>query len=420
MAGFDGSGGWSWSYTWANEAALGNPISATKMDAQFADAAAGFQNCLTRDGQGKPSANIDWNAKKITNLANGTASGDAINLGQLTGQTTGNAFRRNLLINGGFDVWQAGAGGSASIAGTASRVRTADCWWAVRAASATGYTVSQQTGTVNRYALKWQRDNANASTAIMYLAQSLETANVEWMKRGTPPTCYLSFYAKSGANYSGGNLTVDVVRGTGSDQNVLDTYTGATTLATLSQAITSTLTRYSVAVPIDTSTNELGVRFSWTPSGVAGADDSVTLENVQLEVASAATAFEYLPFADTLARCQRYYFKTFPYDIAPAQNTGSTLGALLMSALRAGAVAQGVFTFGLPVEMHISIGSGSGGYSPFSADNGIYNVTRSQSGAAWTGTAWGTRLQITITAGTAGTQISDTLALHYVLASGTF
>lgn len=194
----------------------------------------------------------------------------------------------------------------------------------MRATAATGYTVSQQTGTVNRYALKWQRDSANASTAIMYLAQSLETANVVRLKRGTPPTCYLSFYAKSGANYSGGNLTVDIVRGTGSDENVLDTYTGATTLATLAQAITGTLTRYSVSVPIDTSTNELGVRFSWTPSGVAGADDSVTLENVQLEVASAATDFEYLSFDETLAQCMRYYEKTFAYGTAPAQNVGLT------------------------------------------------------------------------------------------------
>jgi len=410
MAGFDGSGGWSWSYTWTNEAALGNPISATKMDAQFADAAAGFQNCLTRDGQGKPSANIDWNAKKITNLANGTASGDAINLGQLTGQTTGNAFRRNLLINGGFDVWQAGAGGSASIAGTAARVRTADCWWAVRATAATGYTVSQQTGTVNRYALKWQRDNANASTAVMYLAQSLETANVVRLKRGTPPTCYLSFYAKSGANYSGGNLTVDVVRGTGSDENVLDTYTGATTLATLAQAITGTLTRYSVAVPIDTSTNELGVRFLWTPSGVAGADDSVTLENVQLEVASAATDFEYLPFDDTLRRCMRYYQKSFPYGTAPAQNAGVT------NAFRGYANATGAWSLITPACRRIGGAWTGTTYNPSVANT---QVRYTSAAADMSGTALTviTDNSATLTATPAG--IGD-WAVHWTISDNNF
>lgn len=339
MAGWDGSGNWSWSYSWVNEEALGQYIDATKFDAQFADAKAGFENCLTRDGQGKPSANIDWNAKKITNLANGTASGDAINLSQLTGISSGNAFRRNMLVNGGFDVWQAGAGGSASIAGTAARVRTADCWWAIRAGT-TGYTVSQQTGTANRYALKWQRDAANASTEAMYLAQSLETADVVWLKRGTPPTLTVSFYAKTGANYSGGDLTTALIRGTGSDENVLDTYTGATTLGSLVQTLTGTLTRYSFSAAADTSTNELGVRFSWTPTGSAGADDSITIENVQVEVASAATDFEHLPFSDTLRMCQRYYEKQgFPYTTAPAQNVAN--GGVYLPAIGTGATAVG-------------------------------------------------------------------------------
>lgn len=419
MAGFDGSGGWSWTYTWTNEAALGNPISATKMDAQFADAASGFQNCLTRDGQGKPSANIDWNAKKITNLANGTASTDAINLGQLTGQTTGNAFRRNLLINGGFDVWQAGAGGSASVAGTAARVRTADCWWAVRATSATGYTVSQQTGTVNRYALKWQRDNANASTAVMYLAQSLETANVVRLKRGTPPTCYLSFYAKSGANYSGGNLTVDVVRGTGTDQNVLDTYTGATTLATLAQAITSTLTRYSVAVPIDTSTNELGVRFSWTPSGVAGADDSVTLENVQLEVASAATDFEYLPFDDTLRRCMRYYQKSFAYNLAPASNLGFSSDTFALMAGKAGASAN-AFCIPLPVVMK-GANTTTTSYNPYAAGSEARDVTAAATCSAMSinSTTPSRTLYGTFT-GNAATAVGNIIQFEYTISEANF
>ena len=420
MAGFDGSGGWSWSYTWANEAALGNPISATKMDAQFADAAAGFQNCLTRDGQGRPSANIDWNAKKITNLANGTASGDAINLGQLTGQTTGNAFRKNLLINGGFDVWQAGAGGSADIFADASgaRTRTADCWWGWRGGGAVhGWHCSQQTGAVNRYAMKWQRTAGLANLQAMYLAQSLETANVVRLKRGTPPTCYLSFYAKSGANYSGGNLTVDVVRGTGSDENVLDTYTGATTLATLAQAITSTLTRYSVAVPIDTSTNELGVRFSWTPSGVAGADDSVTLENVQLEVASAATDFEYLPFDDTLRRCMRYYEKQgFPYATAPAQNAG--IGGVYLPVIGAGAVAVGRFPVACVFKRTLSLTATT--YNPAAANAQVRNDSDAADCSGTTiGMGCPTSYYITFT-GNAGMSAGDSLFVNVTLADPNF
>jgi hypothetical protein len=38
---------------------------------------------LKRDGANSPSANISWNSKKITSLADGTSATDAVNLGQL-------------------------------------------------------------------------------------------------------------------------------------------------------------------------------------------------------------------------------------------------------------------------------------------------------------------------------------------------
>lgn len=366
---YDGSGNFTFPTTFVG----GTVISSSAMNNMFDQARQGFNLCVTRDGQGVPTANLPMGGFKLTGLANGSASTDSAAYGQIAGLTTGNAFRKNLLINGGFDVWQSGAGGSASIAGTASRIRTADCWWAVRASSATGYTVSQQTGEVNRYACKWQRDNTNASTAVMYLAQSLETANVVRLKRGTPPTLHLSFSAKKGANYSGGNLTIDVVRGTGTDQNVLDGYTGATTLATLAQALTATITRYSVSVPCDASTNELGVRFSWTPSGVAGADDSVTIENVQLEQANAATDFEYLPFDETLRQCMRYYQKSFPYVTAPASNLGFNSDTFAMMAGKAG-VNTNVFCISLPVVMK-GANTTSTSYNPYAAGAEARDVT---------------------------------------------
>lgn len=40
-------------------------------------------NAIYRDGSQPPTANIPWNSKKITGLADGTAAGDAVNKGQL-------------------------------------------------------------------------------------------------------------------------------------------------------------------------------------------------------------------------------------------------------------------------------------------------------------------------------------------------
>lgn len=415
---WNGSGVFVRAYNWVADKAASIYIVASRMDGEFDNYKAGLENCLTRDGQNSPSTNISWNSKKITSLANGTAATDAANYGQVTGVTTGNAFRKNLLTNGAFDVWQAWAGGNSIAIGTAARIRTADCWWAVRAGAATGYTCTQDSGGSSFYSMRWERDSGNASTAVMYLAQQTENLDTFWLRRG-PSTLYLSFKAKKGAGYTGGNLTADVIRGSFQDENVLDGFTGATTLATLSQTLSTTLTRYTLSVPCDASTSQVGVRFSWTPTGVAGSGDYVTLEEVQLEVASAATDFERLPFADTLARCQRYYQKTFPYATEPLQGSGNSAGAIVVSALKSGTAAQGSWTFPHPVTMLVT-GLTATGYSTFAAGTGFYNETRSQSGATWTGVATDRAFTFQITAGTSSTQIADALSLHVTFQNATF
>ena len=75
---FDGSGVYSLTYTWATEAAS-PPIDIAKLDTEFAGIAAGLSLAILRNGNGKPTANIDWNAQKITNLGNATADADALN-----------------------------------------------------------------------------------------------------------------------------------------------------------------------------------------------------------------------------------------------------------------------------------------------------------------------------------------------------
>lgn len=82
MSGFNGSGVFSFTYLWANDAANGIPITASRMDTEFADATGGFNLCVTRDGQGSPSADIPWNSHKITGLAVATTAGDALSYGQ--------------------------------------------------------------------------------------------------------------------------------------------------------------------------------------------------------------------------------------------------------------------------------------------------------------------------------------------------
>lgn len=55
--------------------------------------------------------------------------------------------------------------------------------------------------------------------------------------------------------------------------------------------------------------------------------DMLDISLVQLEAGSVATTYENRSFQDELRDCQRYFRKSFPYATAPAQNTGSLLGA---------------------------------------------------------------------------------------------
>lgn len=77
------TGVYSGSTAWAQTESGGRGIRSDDHDAHDQDIADGITACLKKDGGNSPSANIDWGGFKITNLANGTSSGDAVNKGQL-------------------------------------------------------------------------------------------------------------------------------------------------------------------------------------------------------------------------------------------------------------------------------------------------------------------------------------------------
>lgn len=74
---FDGSG--VFNFSGANfPYVTGQIVDATKQTANANDIANGLTNCLTKDGQTTPTANIPMGGKKITGLAVATADGDAL------------------------------------------------------------------------------------------------------------------------------------------------------------------------------------------------------------------------------------------------------------------------------------------------------------------------------------------------------
>lgn len=82
---FNGSGTFSRLYSWTVDAANNVAISSSRTDAELNGMASGLSNCVTRDGQSPPSADLPMGGKKLVNLGNATVSTDALNMA--TGDT---------------------------------------------------------------------------------------------------------------------------------------------------------------------------------------------------------------------------------------------------------------------------------------------------------------------------------------------
>lgn len=57
-------------------------LSGSRMDTDLNTIVAGLENCMTLDGQTTPTANIPMGGNKLTGLAEGVASGEAVHFGQ--------------------------------------------------------------------------------------------------------------------------------------------------------------------------------------------------------------------------------------------------------------------------------------------------------------------------------------------------
>lgn len=350
MSGFNGFGVFSFTYDWTDDKAAGVPITASRMDTQFADATSGFNNCLTRDGQGKPSANIDWNTKKITNAGNPTSGQDLATL-----KTVQRQLRRNFLVNGDFRIWQrvGYTGTLATVASTAAGQYTCDRWFTRRnAAGSIAYSIIQDntlsSSTPCPNAIQIKRTAADANLEPITLCQAIDAKEVldaqqYLLNDDSGNSGYLQFSTSLyiGANFSGANMKLELKYSNTANANAL-TGAGWTSLATttiltadLGVAIYRRHVVNVAAVSVPSSALSLGVFIYYTPTGVAGADDSFHASGALLEVtetpwdgtAANNGCYQTYPierFDDNVRRCERYYQKSFPIDTAPAEGVTAT------------------------------------------------------------------------------------------------
>ena len=225
---------------------------------------------------------------------------------------------RNLLDGGDFSVnpWQRNIAGLASAGVIAAAIAAtptyfADRWFAAGGASSSILMSQIADSSVPGFAIdcKVQRSSANTNTAPIYFGQVVETADV-YRTQGQIVT--FSFWAKAGANFSaaGSLLGVQVVTGTGTNQTAAQllsaSWTGQTNALNTSQALTTSMARYSFQAVIPAGATQVAVLLNFTPVGTAGADDSFTVNGLQLEVGASVGPFEHRDIQVELEICQRY------------------------------------------------------------------------------------------------------------------
>ena len=214
--------------------------------------------------------------------------------------------RKNLVINGQFDIWQRGTDSGSN---TTDGVLACDRW--VLASSGATKQVTRQAFAVGqtdvpsnpKYFLRYAVTTGNNNAALRQRIEGVDRVQ---------GAVTLTFYAK-GTNPGGGtfNITNRQDFGTGgSSSSVVDTGVADFTVTSSWAKKTFTFTPPSISgKTLGTNNNDYyELEIFRQPAGdTSTAAYTIDIANVQLEVGSVSTDFEDRSHAEELALCQRYY-----------------------------------------------------------------------------------------------------------------
>jgi len=215
----------------------------------------------------------------------------------------------NVVINGGFDVWQRGT----SFTSLSYYQDYADRWMG-DAHNSGSNTISRQAGTASEpfyYFLRFQRDSGQTVTGARRVGTVFESQDTRFMC-GKEVT--LSWYMRKGANWSPATDTVTsyIFTGTGNDESMSSGLgSGWTGNAAQSQSntITTSWVRFTHTVTLSATAMQVGINFVTPASvGTAGAADSWDISGIKLELGGVATPFMNKTYGQELDACRRYYF----------------------------------------------------------------------------------------------------------------
>jgi hypothetical protein len=313
---------------------------------------------------------------------------------------------QNKLINPRFDIWQRGT----SFAAIASGAYHADRW-------ATSYdgsgaaTISQQTHTIGaiatepEYFLRYNVTTAGAGGTFRTLYQMIENVRTLAGKR-----VIVSCWMKADAARSVTPQFGQIFGSGGSPSSAVYTTGSAFSVTTSWQQFTQVLDIPSISGKTIGTNRDSALQFVLSiPLNVLCTID---ISDVEVkEVAPSAqvnTPMEIRPLQVELALCQRYYHKTFNFDVAPAQNAGTT-GAIHWRCVSAGAnFTDYAIRWPVPMRATPSIVT----YNP-SAANAQARDTSGAVDCSGTAIAAGTSGGDLYTLTNAATAVNNLVVVHY-------
>lgn len=284
-------------------------------------------------------------------------------------------YRKNVLINGGFDIWQRGSSNVGPNVGgfIADRFR---CDWNGDA----GVNITQQNFVLGqtevpnepRHFLRWQQVTAGAGATVHKISQAIESVRTLAGKVAT-----VTFWAKSDAARQ---LKVSLTQyfgpsGSASVENIVGNFQLTTSWA----RYTATFQVPSLAGKMLGGVNNDCLRLAFDlPLNVL---QTVDLAQIQLEEGPVSTPFEYLSIAEQLINCQRYFEKSFNAGILVQAGNGTTTCQATFTQISA--ANSGQYGMNIPFLVQKRAQATIAIFSPGDNSNQVWNQSM---GKACTGT----------------------------------
>jgi hypothetical protein len=438
-------------------------IESTKFNNVVNDIATGLSTAITKDGQTTVTANIPFGGNRITGLGAASANGDAIRYEQVNGVVTtagdilaatgagaftrlgvgangqvvaadssqsgklvyvDNPSRPNLLINPNWQIDQINEGALYTV--NAADVRGPDGWSgtsvgagvfklrtladpenaALKCLEITCTTADAAIAATDDYFIYSAVEGYDAA-ALMAGTSAAQTVTVQFKFKTSVTGVYGVSLANSAKNRS--NYQIITVADTSEHEYSL-TFTMDTTGTWL---YTNGVGLY-LAICLSAGSNFQGTAGAWAADAkqttsaqcnfMSSTSNIAYLKRIQLIHGSLVQAYKPADIQKELAKCQRYYFKTYSVGVVPG--TVSAVGAMFWGDAGVAAVNNGIHLLYTNIHFPATMRAvpTMTGYSP---DTGTINTFRDFANAADTVATFsnpGEKLSAMSAASTANTQ----------------